>query len=60
MKCPNHRNKVGRKRGLCLTCYNLLNKRVQRGQETWEALEAQGLVLPCRAAGRPRKVLKAV
>lgn len=57
-RCPNHLNRRAVKRGVCLTCYNMLAQRVQRGLTTWPELETQGLVTPQAPRGRPRKEMK--
>ena len=58
--CPNHPARKAAKRGLCLTCYNTLARRVHRGTDTWDAIEAEGLALPQQPRGRPRKAMKAI
>jgi hypothetical protein len=47
--CLNCRRGVGRVRGLCAHCYNVLRKQVVAGETTWAALEAAGKCQRSRA-----------
>lgn len=46
-----------KRRGVSQRTYNLLAKRVERGLTTWDALVAEGFILPPQPRGRPRKKL---
>lgn len=59
-KCPNHSHRRAIRRGVCITCYDMLAKRVQRGTTTWRKLQNQGVIKPVSTAGRKLKSMKRV
>jgi hypothetical protein len=46
------RERLAHRRGVCPRCYAQHKKAVKADVSTWADLEAAGLVLPARAAGR--------
>jgi hypothetical protein len=41
-------------RGLCLACYSLLKKKVEKGETTWEELVRKNQALPEAKSGRKK------
>jgi hypothetical protein len=48
VSCLTCRERVARTRGVCPRCYTRHKLAVARGETTWAALEAAGLVLPAQ------------
>lgn len=47
--CMNGCEKVAQGRGLCISCYHRLVKRVNKGEITWEKAEKRGLCKPVQS-----------
>jgi hypothetical protein len=43
--------RTGRRRGLCLPCYDRVRRTVRTGETTWAELEATGRALPAKSRG---------
>ena len=51
LSCLACRERLAHLRGVCPRCYTRHKNAVARGETTWAALEAAGLVLPAQPAG---------